>query len=306
MRAGTSQLWAGLSFPGRAPTGGMPKLGTIAKVGQCDLRRLLISRGDGDGPMGGARRHEGPAARSDAGAQAVPTGRRTAGQPDAHTRYRPQGSSGPAWRSDPRSRVARGGGFASFLLLTLVVSAAVLIPSTVPEFGMTVVTAAQDAAAVEAALGLDRPRRRLIQERLRNKGFDPGAPDGMFGPRTRDAIRRWQEAQDAPATGYLDGEQAELLSASGALAPSGTEDVEPSPALDAAASALPDSTPQVAALLTDDGSPPVHAGTDGGSSARLPKPSVTLGNCPLRSSLTGIWCGSNGLSPTKPTAPPET
>ena len=198
-------------FPGRARTGGMPKLGTIAKVSQCDLRRLLICRGDGDGPMGGAKRHEEPGAHSDAGAQAVQTRRRTAGQPDTHTPYRPRGSSEPAWpRYGSRSRVA------SFLLRTLVVSAAVLIPSTVPEFGMTVVTASQDEATVEAALSLDRPTRRLIQERLRNEGFDPGTADGLFRPRTRAAIRRWQEARELPATGYLDRAAADLLRGAGA------------------------------------------------------------------------------------------
>ena len=38
------------------------------------------------------------------------------------------------------------------------------------------------------ALGLDRPTRRLIQQELRNEGFNPGAPDGLFGPRTRAAF----------------------------------------------------------------------------------------------------------------------
>ena len=46
---------------------------------------------------------------------------------------------------------------------------------------------ARAPAAVEASLGLDRPERRLIQQGLRNEGFDPGAPDGLFGPRTRAA-----------------------------------------------------------------------------------------------------------------------
>ena len=32
-----------------------------------------------------------------------------------------------------------------------------------------------------------------------------------------------------------------------------------------------------------------------GLSGRLPQAPVTLGNCLPRSSLTGIWCGSNGL-----------
>ena len=54
-----------------------------------------------------------------------------------------------------------------------------------PAFGAAVVMAAQDAASFEAALGLDRPTRRLIQQGLGNEGFNPEAPDGLFGPRTR-------------------------------------------------------------------------------------------------------------------------
>ena len=45
--------------------------------------------------------------------------------------------------------------------------------------------AAQDPAAVEASLGLDRPARRLIQQGLRNEGVARGTPAGLFGPRTR-------------------------------------------------------------------------------------------------------------------------
>ena len=41
--------------------------------------------------------------------------------------------------------------------------------------------AAQSAAEAETALALDRPSRRLIQQGLRNEGFDPGTPDGLFG-----------------------------------------------------------------------------------------------------------------------------
>ena len=75
---------------------------------------------------------------------------------------------------------------------------------------------AQDPSVVEMALGLDRPTRRLIQQGLRNEGFDPGAPDGLFGPRTRGAVRRWQEAQGRPPTGYLDSAQTEVLRAASA------------------------------------------------------------------------------------------
>ena len=58
---------------------------------------------------------------------------------------------------------------------------------------------------VEEGLGLDRAGRREVQQGLQAAGFDPGGADGMFGPRTRAAIRSWQSSQGARATGYLDG-----------------------------------------------------------------------------------------------------
>ena len=69
-----------------------------------------------------------------------------------------------------------------------------------------------DAAEAEAALGLDRAARRRIQERLEAAGFNAGGADGLFGPRTRAAIRQWQESRAAPATGYLNRLAVEALS----------------------------------------------------------------------------------------------
>ncbi len=65
--------------------------------------------------------------------------------------------------------------------------------------------------AAERALGLDREARRLIQRGLQARGFDPGPADGLFGPRTRTAIERWQAAGGATPTGYLDGPAARVL-----------------------------------------------------------------------------------------------
>ena len=86
----------------------------------------------------------------------------------------------------------------------------------------SVAAAAQDAATIQTALPLDRPTRRLIQRGLSQEGFDPGPPDGLFGPRTRTAIRGWQAANDAPVTGYLDRTQASTLREAGLA-----DDVEP-------------------------------------------------------------------------------
>ena len=81
--------------------------------------------------------------------------------------------------------------------------------------------------AVEAALGLDRSARRRVQRRLASAGFSPGPADGVFGPGTRAAIRRWQASRGALATGYLDGAGASALGASvvSATAVSGPEPV---------------------------------------------------------------------------------
>ena len=66
--------------------------------------------------------------------------------------------------------------------------------------------------AAEAALELDQEARWVIQRGLRERGFDPGPLDGIVGPRTRAALRRWQTAQGLPPTGYLDESAARALS----------------------------------------------------------------------------------------------
>ena len=108
--------------------------------------------------------------------------------------------------------------------------------------------APQDSSAVEASLALDRSTRRPIQQGLRNEGFDPGTPDGLFGPRTRAAIREWQQSRGASPTGYLNGAEAELLrpAAAPATAPEAPPPPEAVPAVApnaSSAATAPASTP---------------------------------------------------------------
>ena len=91
---------------------------------------------------------------------------------------------------------------------------------------------------VEEALGLDRASRRQIQLGLRAGGFDPGGADGMFGPRTRAAVRGWQTSRGGRATGYLDSLAAEALRSAGASGPAVAAAATP-----AAASAQPVAVP---------------------------------------------------------------
>lgn len=61
---------------------------------------------------------------------------------------------------------------------------------------------------------LPREQRIQVQRGLAALGFDAGPADGMFGPRTRAAIREWQSAKGLEATGHLTGDEAEALAAS--------------------------------------------------------------------------------------------
>ena len=72
---------------------------------------------------------------------------------------------------------------------------------------------------VEEGLGLDRAARRQIQQGLQAGGFDAGGADGLFGPRTRAAIRRWQQSRGGRATGYLDDAAVAALRSAAASRP---------------------------------------------------------------------------------------
>lgn len=72
------------------------------------------------------------------------------------------------------------------------------------------------ARAEEDALQLNRDRRRGVQEYLTLLGFDTRGVDGVFGPNTRDAVRRFQASVGAPVTGYLTANQVARIEQQGA------------------------------------------------------------------------------------------
>ena len=106
--------------------------------------------------------------------------------------------------------------------------------------GCTVRAWGCNGPVVEEGLGLNRAARRQVQLALRSAGFDPGSADGLFGPRTRAAIRNWQSSRGGRPTGYLDEAAAAALrtadrsgaevAATPSVPPGGTAPQQPSSA----------------------------------------------------------------------------
>ncbi|WP_170921212.1 protein kinase domain-containing protein [Enhydrobacter aerosaccus] len=67
------------------------------------------------------------------------------------------------------------------------------------------------AQANESALKLTQTDRQQLQAALAAQGFDPQGIDGVFGPRTRQAIAAWQKNRNEPSTGFLSDAQKQAL-----------------------------------------------------------------------------------------------
>src|SRR5262245_13161551 len=47
---------------------------------------------------------------------------------------------------------------------------------------------------------------RRVQQGIGKKGIDPGPIDGIFGPRTKEAVRRFQDRYGIKSTGEVDNQ----------------------------------------------------------------------------------------------------
>jgi peptidoglycan hydrolase-like protein with peptidoglycan-binding domain len=68
--------------------------------------------------------------------------------------------------------------------------------------------AAPDITKVDTAAAptLNPDKIRVIQQALQSKGIDPGPIDGIIGPRTREAVRTFQDRYGMNPTGEIDNQ----------------------------------------------------------------------------------------------------
>ena len=83
-------------------------------------------------------------------------------------------------------------------------------------FGLTgVAVAASPTPQTRAGTADSGPRTLLtvaqVQEALNARGYPVGKPDGKTGPRTVDALKRFQRAVALPSTGELDEKTSDAL-----------------------------------------------------------------------------------------------
>lgn len=58
----------------------------------------------------------------------------------------------------------------------------------------------------QAVPTLNPDKVRIIQQALQSKGIDPGPIDGIYGPRTREAVRMFQDRYGMNPTGEVDNQ----------------------------------------------------------------------------------------------------
>ncbi|WP_430512156.1 caspase family protein [Pannonibacter phragmitetus] len=72
-------------------------------------------------------------------------------------------------------------------------------------------SASSTSAETEDEAAWSRLKRREVQLRLNLAGYDAGTPDGVFGSRSRAAIKEWQSYNEYEQTGSMSEEEYELL-----------------------------------------------------------------------------------------------
>jgi len=84
-------------------------------------------------------------------------------------------------------------------------------PPAVSAAPAAAVPAAPVRTAMPAEAAMSESDRQQVQEALHRAGYDPGPADGVFGPLTRAAIRRFQKTIGTDPTGIITADEASRL-----------------------------------------------------------------------------------------------
>jgi peptidoglycan hydrolase-like protein with peptidoglycan-binding domain len=97
--------------------------------------------------------------------------------------------------------------FAGLGVATLAAIAAAAQTNQTSQYDQTQRTI-RDHADLEmsAAPRLDHEQILQLQLLLQEKGFKPGSPDGIFGPRTKEALRDFQDRYGIKVSGVFDNQ----------------------------------------------------------------------------------------------------
>jgi peptidoglycan hydrolase-like protein with peptidoglycan-binding domain len=90
-------------------------------------------------------------------------------------------------------------------------------PMNVPETGEARAPGMEPAPTERTAATKNRDTIREAQRQLNAEGFKAGPVDGIKGPRTREALKRFQEARGLTASGELDAQTMSALGIDGAV-----------------------------------------------------------------------------------------
>ena len=84
----------------------------------------------------------------------------------------------------------------------------------------------QEEMLIGSVYDYDEKKVKEIQLVLMYNGFDPESVDGAIGPRTREAIREFQESVDLPVSGYVSNETWAEMQRRGQGKPTADEDIQ--------------------------------------------------------------------------------
>lgn len=99
-----------------------------------------------------------------------------------------------------------------------------------------------DKAAKSGTMAGNREHVRAVQQALKDKGHDPGAIDGVMGPRTQAALKEFQGKEGLKASGRMDSETLAKLGVQAKAGASADSGASASPSASPSPSAAPSSS----------------------------------------------------------------